>query len=189
MNAPFVTVLIDTYNYGLYVEQAIESVLVQEFPAEQREIVVVDDGSTDDTAERLKKYGDAIRHLQKPNGGQASAFNFGFAAARGEIIATLDADDVWLPDKLRRICETFAQNPDAGPGLGAPQGEGIPPGAFPGLNPQGPAGLAPGGPGPSGIAPRPHIEDESHVQALERRLQQLEDRVEKLEAALRAKGP
>ncbi len=114
MNAPFVTVLIDAYNYGLYVEQAVESVLAQEFPVEQREIVVVDDGSTDDTAERLKKYSDAIRYLPKPNGGQASAFNFGFAAARGEIIATLDADDVWLPSKLRRICETFAQNPNAG---------------------------------------------------------------------------
>lgn len=114
MNAPFVTVLIDTYNYGRYVEEAIESVLAQEFPREQREIVVIDDGSTDDTAERLKKYGDTIRYLRKTNGGQATAFNFGFAAARGEIIATLDADDLWLPGKLRRVCETFEKNPDAG---------------------------------------------------------------------------
>jgi len=114
MNSLLVTVLIDTYNYGHYIEEALESVLAQEFPPDQREILVVDDGSTDDTAERLKKYGDSIRYLRKPNGGQATAFNFGFAAARGEIIATLDADDVWLPCKLRRVCETFEKHSDAG---------------------------------------------------------------------------
>ncbi len=114
MTAAFVTVLIDTYNYGHYVEEAVESVLGQDFPRERFEVLVVDDGSTDNTAERLKKYGDSIRYLAKPNGGQASAFNYGFAAARGEIIALLDADDLWLPDKLRRVCETFEKNPAAG---------------------------------------------------------------------------
>jgi glycosyltransferase involved in cell wall biosynthesis len=114
MSTPLVTVLIDTYNYGQYIEEAVESVLAQEFPREQLEILVVDDGSTDDTAERLKKYGDSIRYLRKPNGGQASAFNLGFAEASGKILATLDADDLWLPDKLRRVCETFEKNPDAG---------------------------------------------------------------------------
>jgi glycosyltransferase involved in cell wall biosynthesis len=114
MSVPLVTVLVDTYNYGHFVEEALASVLAQEFPPDQREILVIDDGSTDDTAERLKKYGDSIRYLRKPNGGQATAFNFGFAAARGDIIVTLDADDVWLPSKLRRVCETFEKNPDAG---------------------------------------------------------------------------
>ena len=114
MSAPLVTVLIDTFNYGKYIEEAVESVLAQEFPREQREILVVDDGSTDDTSERLQKYGDTIRHLRKSNGGQASAFNFGFAEARGEIIVTLDADDLWMPQKLRRVCETFVKNPEAG---------------------------------------------------------------------------
>jgi glycosyltransferase involved in cell wall biosynthesis len=114
MNAPLVTVLIDTYNYGHYIDEAVESVLAQGLPHEQCEILVVDDGSTDDTAERLRKYGTAIRYLCKPNGGQASAFNFGFAEARGEIVATLDADDLWLSGKLRRVCETFEKNPDAG---------------------------------------------------------------------------
>ncbi len=114
MKAPFFTVIIDTYNYGQYVEEAVSSVLTQEFPAEEREILVVDDGSTDDTQERLKKFGDAIRYLRKTNGGQASAFNFGFEQARGEIIALLDADDVWLPDKLARLYEAFKQNPAAG---------------------------------------------------------------------------
>ncbi|HKN74648.1 MAG TPA: glycosyltransferase [Candidatus Acidoferrum sp.] len=114
MSAPLVTILIDTYNYGRFIEEAVESALAQEFPREQREILVVDDGSTDDTGERLKKYGDAIRYLRKPNGGQASAFNLGFAEARGEIIALLDADDLWLPQKLRRVYETLEKNPDAG---------------------------------------------------------------------------
>jgi glycosyltransferase involved in cell wall biosynthesis len=114
MSAPLVTVLIDTYNYGQFIEEAVESALAQEFPREQLEILVVDDGSTDDTAERLEKYGDTIRYVRKLNGGQASAFNVGFAKARGEIIATLDADDLWLPQKLRRVCETFEKHPEAG---------------------------------------------------------------------------
>jgi glycosyltransferase involved in cell wall biosynthesis len=114
MKAPFFTVLIDTYNYGQFIEEAVSSVLAQDFPAEQREILVVDDGSTDDTEERLQKFGEAIRYLRKPNGGQASAFNFGFEQARGEVIALLDADDVWLPEKLGRVYEAFERHPEAG---------------------------------------------------------------------------
>jgi glycosyltransferase involved in cell wall biosynthesis len=114
MKALFFTVLIDTYNYGQYIEEAVQSVLAQNFPAEEREILVVDDGSTDDTAERLKKYGDTIRYLRKENGGQASAFNFGFEQARGEVVVLLDADDVWLPEKLGRVYETFDRHPEAG---------------------------------------------------------------------------
>lgn len=114
MKAPFFTVLIDTYNYGEFVEEAVSSALAQDFPAEQREILVVDDGSTDDTQERLRKFGEAIRYLRKPNGGQASAFNFGFEHARGQIIALLDADDVWLPGKLKRVHEEFKRYPEAG---------------------------------------------------------------------------
>jgi glycosyltransferase involved in cell wall biosynthesis len=114
MKELFVTVLIDTYNYGRFIEEAIESVLSQDFPADQVEILVIDDGSTDDTAERVKKYEPRVRYLYKSNGGQASAFNFGVAEARGEIVALLDADDFWLPVKLRRIAEEFANHPEAG---------------------------------------------------------------------------
>jgi glycosyltransferase involved in cell wall biosynthesis len=114
MKAPFFTVLIDAYNYGEYIEEAVASALAQDFTAEQREILVVDDGSTDDTQERLRKFGEAIRYLRKANGGQASAFNFGFAHARGEVIALLDADDVWLPGKLARVYEEFERHPSAG---------------------------------------------------------------------------
>jgi glycosyltransferase involved in cell wall biosynthesis len=114
MTAPLFTVLIDTFNYGKYIEEAVRSVLEQDFPKEQVEILVVDDGSTDDTEERLKQFGDAIRYLKKPNGGQASAFNFGWKHARGEFIALLDADDVWLPKKLSRMHQVFVSHPETG---------------------------------------------------------------------------
>jgi glycosyltransferase involved in cell wall biosynthesis len=114
MRAPYFTVLIDTFNYGHYVEEAVSSVLAQDFPMDEREILVVDDGSTDDTAVRLRRFGKAIRYLRKPNGGQASAFNYGFAHAQGEVVALLDADDVWVPEKLGCIQEAFKQNPHAG---------------------------------------------------------------------------
>jgi glycosyltransferase involved in cell wall biosynthesis len=114
MKAPYFTILIDAYNYGEYVEEAVSSALAQDFPAEEREVLVVDDGSTDDTPERLRKFGTAIRYLRKPNGGQGSAFNFGFTNARGEVIALLDADDVWMPEKLERVYEEFQRRPAAG---------------------------------------------------------------------------
>jgi glycosyltransferase involved in cell wall biosynthesis len=114
MKAPRVTVLIDTYNYGQYIEEAVGSVLAQDFPVQEREILVVDDGSTDDTPERLRKFGDAITCLRKENGGQASAFNFALQRARGKFVAFLDADDYWLPGKLQRIVEEFERHPDAG---------------------------------------------------------------------------
>jgi glycosyltransferase involved in cell wall biosynthesis len=109
-----VTVLVDTYNYGHFIEEAIESVLAQDFPREQMEILVVDDGSTDDTANRVRRYGDRVRYLCKTNGGQASSFNFGIARARGEIVAFLDGDDYWLPGKLQKVMAEFKKHPEAG---------------------------------------------------------------------------
>jgi glycosyltransferase involved in cell wall biosynthesis len=114
MKEPKITVLIDTFNYGHFIDEAIESVLSQTFPMEQAEILVVDDGSTDDTPDRMKKYGSRIRYLRKSNGGQASAFNFGLARAHGEIVALLDADDRWMPDKLFCVMREFEKHPEAG---------------------------------------------------------------------------
>jgi glycosyltransferase involved in cell wall biosynthesis len=111
---PLVSVLIDTYNYGCYIEEAIESVLRQDFPPEQMEVLVVDDGSEDDTGERVKRFGARVQYLWKANGGQASAFNLGLAKTRGDIVALLDGDDCWLPGKLRRVVEEFAKHPEAG---------------------------------------------------------------------------
>lgn len=109
-----ITVLITTYNYGSFLEQAIDRILAQDFPLQQVQILVVDDGSTDDTSERVKKYGSRIEYFYKPNGGQASALNFGIAKARGEIIALHDADDLFSPGKLARISEVFEKDPALG---------------------------------------------------------------------------
>lgn len=114
MNKPLISVLIDSYNYGRFIEEAIDSVLSQDFPKEQMQVLVVDDGSTDDTAERVRKYGTSIEYVRKENGGQASAFNVGFQHAKGDIVVLLDADDYFLPGKLRRVVEEFQKHPDAG---------------------------------------------------------------------------
>jgi glycosyltransferase involved in cell wall biosynthesis len=99
----FVSVLIDTYNHERFIEQAIVSVLEQDFPASEREIVVVDDGSTDRTPEIVKRFERRVRLLRKENGGQASAFNAGVPECRGEIVAFLDGDDWWAPGKLQAV--------------------------------------------------------------------------------------
>jgi len=111
---PLISVIIDTYNYAAFIPEAVDSVLAQDLPAGEYEILVVDDGSTDDTKEKLQKYGDKLRYIYKTNGGQASAFNAGLAAAKGDIICILDADDAWKPGKLRRVAETFRQDPRIG---------------------------------------------------------------------------
>jgi len=111
MREILVTVLIDCFNQGDFITDAIRSVLAQDFPGEQMEILVVDDGSTDDTPERVAKFGGDVRYCYKPNGGQASALNFGFQQARGKVIAFLDGDDVWLPGKLSRVAEEFQRDP------------------------------------------------------------------------------
>lgn len=114
MSTPVITVLITTFNYGRFIEECLDSVLAQEYPPDKIDIVVVDDGSTDDTAERVKRYGNKVRYFSKPNGGQASALNLGFAQARGEIISLLDADDYFLPGKLARVVEAFQRDTTVG---------------------------------------------------------------------------
>jgi len=114
MSQPRITALINTYNYGRFIEEALESVLAQDFPAAEMEILVVDDGSTDDTRDRVAKFGGRVRYFWKSNGGQSSAVNLGYEQAHGKIIALLDADDVWLPQKVRRVVETFDRHPGCG---------------------------------------------------------------------------
>lgn len=110
----FVSVLIDTYNHERFIGEAVSSVLAQDFPATDREILVVDDGSTDRTPEILAKFAPEIRILHKSNGGQASAFNHGIPECRGEIVAFLDGDDWWAPHKLSAIVNAFSSNPAVG---------------------------------------------------------------------------
>jgi len=114
LGKPFVSVLIDTYNHERFIEQAITSVLEQDFPASGREILVVDDGSTDRTPEIVRKFEPEVRLLRKENGGQGSAFNAGIPECRGEIVAFLDGDDWWAAGKLNRVAEVLRASPELG---------------------------------------------------------------------------
>ena len=93
-----ISVIIPNYNYARYLDQAIESVLVQSY--ENIELIVVNNGSTDNSLEVLEKYGDKIRLINQPNLGQSGARNSGLSLSSGEFIAFLDADDFWEPNKL-----------------------------------------------------------------------------------------
>jgi glycosyltransferase involved in cell wall biosynthesis len=97
---PLVTAIIPTYNRAALVCAAIESVRQQSYG--NVEIILVDDGSTDDTQVRLKAYGDSVRVIVQDNAGPAAARNRGIEAARGGIVAFLDSDDIWRPTKLER---------------------------------------------------------------------------------------
>ena len=114
MRSPTVTVIVDTYNHDQFIEQALSSVLDQDYPQADMEIVVVDDGSTDKTPDLLRKFGEKITVIQKRNGGQASAFNIAIPLARGEIVAFLDGDDWWAKNKLSTVMSEFKENPEIG---------------------------------------------------------------------------
>ncbi len=114
MTRPLISALVNTYNHERYIEQALLSVLDQGLSSSELEIVVVDDGSTDDTLSIVKKFAPRVRYLHKENGGQASAFNAGIPKAQGEIVAFLDGDDWWTSSKLRRVLEGFEKNADVG---------------------------------------------------------------------------
>jgi glycosyltransferase involved in cell wall biosynthesis len=107
-----VSVIIPTYNCGRYVGEAIDSVLNQTYKA--IEIIVVDDGSTDDTKESILRHYPSVRYFYQHNGGAARARNRGLREARGELIAFLDADDLWLPTKIEKQVAYFSKHPDVG---------------------------------------------------------------------------
>jgi glycosyltransferase involved in cell wall biosynthesis len=107
---PLITALVDTYNHEKYIEQAVGSVVEQGLSPAELEIVVVDDGSTDGTAAIVEKFAPRVKLVRKKNGGQASAFNAGFAEARGEIVAILDGDDWWAPGKVAAVAEALEKN-------------------------------------------------------------------------------
>lgn len=109
---PTVSVIIPNYNYGRYVGEAIESVMTQTVPV--HEIIVVDDGSTDNSKEIVSAYGERVKLICQKNRGVGAARNAGVAASTGEYVAFLDADDVWLPNKTERQLEQFAADPEIG---------------------------------------------------------------------------
>ena len=107
-----VSVVIPTYNSARFVTQAIDSLLAQTAPP--AEIIVVDDGSTDDTRDRLLPYRGRILYLPQQNGGVSAARNHGVQRATGAFVAFLDADDVWHPRKLELQMEAFRRQPELG---------------------------------------------------------------------------
>ncbi|WAL59161.1 glycosyltransferase family 2 protein [Thermocoleostomius sinensis] len=111
MAQPLVSVLISNYNYGRYLPRAIDSALGQTY--QPCEIIVIDDGSTDDSRQIIEGYGNRIIPILQSNGGQASALNTGFTASRGDVICLLDADDVWLPTKVERVVTALKAYPKA----------------------------------------------------------------------------
>jgi len=104
---PTVSVVVTTYNQARYIEETLGSVFNQTYPP--LEIIVVDDGSTDETPNRLAQFGNRIRYIRQKNQGVASSRNTGISHGRGEYVALLDGDDLWEPDKLA-VQMTAAKN-------------------------------------------------------------------------------
>jgi glycosyltransferase involved in cell wall biosynthesis/SAM-dependent methyltransferase len=110
---PLISVIIPVYNGSKYIQQAIDSVLNQTYT--NYEIIVIDDGSTDGTREKLQPYRSKIRYLYQENQGSAAARNLGIELAKGELIAFLDSDDYWYtPEKLEKQVAYFNENPSLG---------------------------------------------------------------------------
>ncbi len=107
--SPAVSVVVIAYNKADTIGPAIESVLRQTYT--DYELLVVDDGSTDNTAGVVGRYGTRVRCLPKENGGTGSARNLGIAQAKGKYVALLDGDDLWLPGKLERQMAAFEREP------------------------------------------------------------------------------
>ena len=105
IETPFVSIVVNNYNYAHFLEQAIESALRQTYA--HREVIVVDDGSTDTSRDVIANFGEQITPVFKHNEGQASTFNTGFERSRGEIVVYLDADDLLMPQAVERAVELF----------------------------------------------------------------------------------
>jgi hypothetical protein len=115
IRCPKVSVLVTSYNMGRFIVEAVHSALSQSYG--NLEIIICDDGSEDDSLARLEasfKNNSRIAYFAQPNAGQAGAMNAAFVRATGDLITFLDADDVWLPDRMRRVVEQFT----ASSGLG-----------------------------------------------------------------------
>ena len=104
-----ISIVINNFNYGCFLKECIDSAIDQTYP--ETEVIVVDDGSSDDSRRIIESYGQRIIPVLKDNGGQGSAFNAGFAAVSGCIVVFLDSDDLLRPDIARRVAETFRSDP------------------------------------------------------------------------------
>ncbi len=112
MTNPLVSVIIPTYNRTQYICEAVDSVLAQTY--RNIEVIVVDDGSTDNTEEILSQYDSKIKYVFQNNAGPSAARNNGIKQARGDLLAFLDSDDIWFPEKLERQIQLMKQSRNTG---------------------------------------------------------------------------
>jgi len=109
---PLVTIVTPSYNQGRFIAATIESVLSQDYP--NLEYLIIDGASTDETAEVVARYGDRVRFISEPDRGQSEAINKGFRLARGEIVAWLNSDDLFLPGAIHAAVGALRGRPDVG---------------------------------------------------------------------------
>lgn len=115
MKLPYVSIIVPVYNGAKFIAEAIESICVQDY--DPLEIIIVDDGSTDETSSIAQSFKD-IRYIRQENQGVAAARNTGIECSRGELIAFLDADDIWAQNKLHLQVDHMTRHPDIGYTLG-----------------------------------------------------------------------
>lgn len=107
-----ISVIIPNYNYARFLPLAADSLLAQDEAVD--EIIIVDDGSTDNSRDVIEAYGDKVIAIFQENAGQAAAISAGFARSTGDIVCILDSDDLFFPDKIRIIKKVYAAHKDAG---------------------------------------------------------------------------
>ncbi len=107
MNYPKISIVTPSLNQGQFIRQTIDSILVQEYP--NLEYTIVDGGSTDNTLDILKSYGDRIKWISERDQGQADAINKGLGLSTGEILAYINSDDCYLPGTFAAICQEFCR--------------------------------------------------------------------------------
>ena len=110
MSEPLVSCIVPAFNSGRYIGEALDSILAQTYS--KIEIIVCDDGSTDDTRAIVARYGDRVEYLKQETLGPAATRNLGVAAAKGALLAFLDADDLWHSEKLERQIARFDAMPE-----------------------------------------------------------------------------
>jgi len=107
----FISIITPSYNQAAFLEETIQSVIGQEYP--HKEYIVIDGGSSDGSIEIIRRYSDRLSHwVSEPDRGQSHAINKGFALARGDVLAWLNSDDLYMPGALRAIAELFFQHPE-----------------------------------------------------------------------------
>ncbi|MBP0014387.1 MAG: glycosyltransferase family 2 protein [Roseofilum sp. SBFL] len=111
-SSPLVSVVIPTYNYSQFIGEAIDSVFSSSLSKNELEIIVVDDGSTDNTADKIQAYPDEIIYIQQKNSGKAKATKVGIDRSTGKYLFNLDADDIFLPEKLEKVVNCFESDRD-----------------------------------------------------------------------------